>query len=221
MSKPAHDPDLLELVLHGTFSVRHGATSIDTLSRRGQAMLAYLANQSGMRAERAFLADLLWSDRSEEQARASLRQELSVLRRTLPEGVLDANRQHVWLMPARVGIVSGKGTFLQGFDLASEGFEDWLRVMRSGDDGLGALTDPATHPRSRPSQPRVRPTLAVLPFEELGAAETDMFADGVVEEITGALSRAHDIHVIARQSAFALRGERLDVPETAKRLGAD
>lgn len=47
-----------------------------------------------------------------------------------------------------------------------------------------------------------------------------MFADGVVEEITGALSRVHDFHVIARQSTFALKDDALDAREISNRLGA-
>jgi hypothetical protein len=74
----------------------------------------------------------LWSDRGEEQARASLRQELSLLRRALTDGVIGSNRQHVRLDPSSVEIEgSGGDTFLKGFDLPSEGFEDWLREMRS------------------------------------------------------------------------------------------
>ena len=40
------------------------------ISRSYQALLAYLSQQQDMRAERGLLADLLWSDRGEEQARA-------------------------------------------------------------------------------------------------------------------------------------------------------
>mgnify|MGYP001627812500 CR=1 FL=1 len=201
-------PDLT-LHLHGPLRIE-GASG---LSRRGQALLAVLARQAGMRAERAWLADLLWSDRSEDQARASLRQELSVLRRALPDGVLEADRQAVWLDPARVMVArEGQGAFLQGFDLASEGFEDWLR------DARNAVPSQAPGAPMVPTQDQ--PMLAVLPFREFGAAEADMFADGVVEEITGALSRSHDVRVIARQSAFALRGQGLDAPQSAVKLGA-
>jgi TolB-like protein len=48
-----------------------------------------------------------------------------------------------------------------------------------------------------------------------------MFADGIVSEITGALSRVSDFHVIARQSSFALRGQPLDIRTIGERLGAD
>lgn len=69
--------------LTGPVTLRDGAgAAIRGLSRRAQAMLAHLSQQPGQRAERGRLADLVWSDRSDVQARASLRQELSVLRGT-------------------------------------------------------------------------------------------------------------------------------------------
>lgn len=216
---PTDTPPELHLRTRGPLSIRTAAgDEILGLSRRSQALLAYLVRQPGMRAERGLVADLLWSDRAEEQARASLRQELSVLRRALPDDLVGANRQFVWLDPVRVRVEDdGAGDFLQGFDLPSEGFEDWLRSERSTPP---AASDPPAVPA--PAAPsRSRPVLAVLPFEELGASGGDMFADGIVEEITGALSRVHDFHVIARQSAFALRGAALDPNEAADRLGAD
>lgn len=204
----------LTLHLTGPFRADLDGAPLSGLSRRAQGMLAYLACQPGMRAERGALADLLWSDRSEDQARASLRQELSVMRKALGD-VAQADRQAVWLVPATVTVRRAGGDVLQGFDLPSEGFEDWLRQER--------MRAPETE--AAPTAPRPmgadRATLAVLPFDELGASEADMFADGVVEEITGALSRSRDFDVIARQSAYALRGEARAVPEAAAMLGAD
>ncbi|MCR9108618.1 hypothetical protein [Marivita sp. XM-24bin2] len=202
----------LTLTLTGPFRAEFGGSPLSGLSRRAQGMLAYLASQPGMRAERGALADLLWSDRSDAQARASLRQELSVIRKTLRDSV-QANRQFVWLADGAVTVRREKGDFLQGFDLASEGFEDWLRQERT--QGR-TKTDAGPQPKATD-----RATLAVLPFEELGAADTDMFADGVVEEVTGALSRSRDFDVIARQSAYALRGQAIAVPEASQILGAD
>lgn len=187
------------------------------LGRRARAMLAFLATRPDLRAERTTLAALLWSDRPEAQARASLRQELSAMRRHLPDGTVGADRFAVWLEAARVEVRrDGTGPFLEGFDLASEGFEDWLRAERQH--------PAAAAPAPAPPVARCRrdaPTLAVLPFDEIGTPGGDMFADGVVEEITGALSRVGEFHVIARQSSYALRGAGLSIPEAAARLGAD
>lgn len=193
----------------------HGQTG---LSRRAQAMLAYLASQPGFRAERGLLADLLWSDRSEAQARASLRQELSMLKRLLPEGLLSADRQAVWLDPDLVQCARGDGDFLQGFDLASEGFEDWLRAERARDP---APTAPQPKQASAEQGRTEQPALAVMPFDDLGGDRGDMFTEGVVEEITGALSRVQAFHVIARQSVYALPKTVLSAPDAAKALGVD
>lgn len=208
----------ITITLTGPVTFRDGSgTEIRGLSRRAQAMLAFLSLQPGQKAERGLLADLLWSDRPEEQARASLRQELSALRRALPSAVIEADRQSVRLCTTAVTPdVSGPGEFLEGFDLASEAFEDWLRTARMSH----SATESPVPPASPVSSGRL-PRLAVLPFSEIGVPETDMFADGVVEEITGALSRAREFEVIARQSAFALGNERLDIRATSERLGTD
>ncbi|SEN54110.1 hypothetical protein [Palleronia pelagia] len=210
------------LTIHLSGAFRLGGSAIpDTLSRRGQALLAFLAAQPGLLAERARLADLLWTDRAAEQARASLRQELSVLRRALPENTLLSDRRAVWLNEGTVQVVRDEHSpFLDGFDLASEGFEDWLREMRQLEPTSQA-TAPTAGGHAPASARRNRPSLAILPFDEFGAREADMFADGVVSEITSALSRVRDFHVIARQSAFALRGEVLDIAAIGTRLGAD
>lgn len=202
----------LTLHLTGPFRAELGGSLMSGLSRRSQGMLAYLACQQGMRAERGALADLLWSDRSEDQARASLRQELSVVRKALGDCVR-ADRQTAWLVDGTVTVRRGNGDFLQGFDLPSEGFEDWLREER-----MHVAQVASAEPKPKSTD---RATLAVLPFEELGAVETDMFAEGVVEEITGALSRSRDFDVIARQSVYALRDQTVTAPEASKLLGAD
>ncbi len=200
------------VVLHlsGSFRAERDGVGLGGLSRRGQGLLAYLACQPGMRVERGTLADLLWSDRGEEQARASLRQELSLLRKMLGETLM-ADQHCVWFTQDTVEVRRGPGTFLQGFDLPSEGFEDWLRMERQKEAPPPAL----------PERRGARPALAVLPFTEIGVSEADMFADGIVEEITGALSRSRDFDVIARQSAFMLRRDAMSVPEIAERLGAN
>lgn len=65
-----------------------------------------------------------------------------------------------------------------------------------------------------------KPSIAVLPFQNMsGDAEQDYFTDGVVEEITTALSRVNWLFVIARNSAFAYKGHAVDVPRVAQELG--
>src|SRR3546814_14876860 len=58
-----------------------------------------------------------------------------------------------------------------------------------------------------------------MPFVDLGGDNDDFFADGVVEEITAALSRIKDFFVIARQSAYTYKGRFVDVREVGHDLG--
>ncbi|AXT25543.1 hypothetical protein D1823_02375 [Ruegeria sp. AD91A] len=65
----------------------------------------------------------------------------------------------------------------------------------------------------------ILPVVVVMPFDEIGS-EDEFFADGVVDEITNALSRVGEISVIARQSAFSFKGRVVDVRAVGRELGA-
>ncbi|MGF6255350.1 adenylate/guanylate cyclase domain-containing protein [Ensifer sp. LBL] len=64
-----------------------------------------------------------------------------------------------------------------------------------------------------------QPSLVVMPFDNLSGPGDDYFVDGVVEEITAALSRVRDFFVIARQSAFTYKGRFVDVRDVGSELG--
>ncbi len=65
-----------------------------------------------------------------------------------------------------------------------------------------------------------KPSIAVLPFQDLSAnPEQEYFADGVVEDITMALSRFGELFVIARNSSFQYKGKATDVREVGRDLG--
>jgi adenylate cyclase len=65
-----------------------------------------------------------------------------------------------------------------------------------------------------------KPSRAVLPFQNMtGDAKQDYFVDGVVEEITTAVSRLLWLFVIARNSSFTYKGRAVDVDQAARELG--
>jgi TolB-like protein len=69
---------------------------------------------------------------------------------------------------------------------------------------------------------RGKPTVAVLPFDNMsGDPEQDYFADGISEDIITLLAKHRALLVIARNSAFALKGSGSDVRDIGKKLGAD
>jgi len=72
-----------------------------------------------------------------------------------------------------------------------------------------------------PAPPSNRPSVVVLPFDNLsGEADQSYFADAVVEEITATLSRVKDFFVIARNSAFTYKGRAgVDIRQIGRDLG--
>jgi len=140
----------VQLVLLGGFAARDDAgRAIPIGSRKAQALLAFLSLSPGKPQSREKLTDLLWSDRGEAQARSSLRQALSELRRVLPQNdppLLVTERHNVWLNPDAVqvdavvldGLAASadpadlaraaqlyQGDFLDGLDVRNTAFEDW------------------------------------------------------------------------------------------------
>jgi TolB-like protein len=65
-----------------------------------------------------------------------------------------------------------------------------------------------------------KPSLVVLPFQNIsGDPEQIYFVDGLVEDITTALSCIRSLFVIARNSAFAYQGRSVDIRQIGRDLG--
>ena len=65
-----------------------------------------------------------------------------------------------------------------------------------------------------------RPSLAVLPFDNMsGDPEQAFFADGMTEDLITDLSKVSGLFVVARNSTFVFKGQAVDVPDVARRLG--
>ncbi|MEE8333896.1 MAG: adenylate/guanylate cyclase domain-containing protein, partial [Alphaproteobacteria bacterium] len=82
----------------------------------------------------------------------------------------------------------------------------------------------AVHPvqteKARPPALPDKPSIAVLPFDNLsGDPEQEYFADGIAEDIITALSRFHWFFVIARNSSFSYKGTSPDIRRVAEDLG--
>ena len=82
--------------------------------------------------------------------------------------------------------------------------------------GEESATQPATPASALPT----KPSIAVLPFQNMsGEAEQDYFCDGLVEDIITTLSKLAELRVIARNSTFVYKGRSVDVRDAAKQLG--
>jgi adenylate cyclase len=77
--------------------------------------------------------------------------------------------------------------------------------------------------RGRPGKSRSAApdrSICVLPFANMsGDAEQEYFSDGITEDITTDLSKVSALAVTARNTAFTLKGQAVDVREVARKLG--
>jgi TolB-like protein len=65
-----------------------------------------------------------------------------------------------------------------------------------------------------------KPSIVVLPFQNMsGDPEQEYFVDGMVEEITTAISRLSWLFAIARNSSFAYKGKSPDLRQVGRELG--
>jgi adenylate cyclase len=94
-----------------------------------------------------------------------------------------------------------------------------VRAYRAGLPGTDPRA-PAASSALAAAKPADRPSLAVLPFNNLsGDSEQEYFADGIVEDLVSALSRFRWLLVIARNSTFVYKGKAVDVRQVARELG--
>jgi len=139
----------------GLRAYREGGADGACAGRKAQALLAYLALNPKQRCTRDRLATLLWSDRGEEQARQSLRQAVRSLHKALGDesaAILVSDGERLTLVPEAVAVdvhaferlsatntrealeqatALYTGDFLEGIDVRSEGFEEWLAAERA------------------------------------------------------------------------------------------
>jgi TolB-like protein/lipoprotein NlpI len=94
-------------------------------------------------------------------------------------------------------------------------FEAVLAALRSeGVSGAPAAPAAAATPAG------AVPSVAVLPFADMSPGkDQDYFGEGLAEEVIHALARLQGLRVVARTSAFALKGLKLDVREIGRTLG--
>ena len=76
------------------------------------------------------------------------------------------------------------------------------------------------HATPAPTAPAAKPSVAVLPFQNLsGDANNDYFSDGTTEEIITKLSKIQGLQVTSRMTVARFKGSQQDVKEIARQLG--
>jgi DNA-binding SARP family transcriptional activator len=148
---------LLRLNMLGDFQMYDASGNLVTLSaKKSQALLAYLGVKPTQLVSREKIANILWSSTGPEQARQSLRQLLSSLRKELlqisaKQKILVEESDFLRLDPAAItsdvtefeSLVAGgteealtqavqlyRGDLLDGFAIDEERFDQWLLAER-------------------------------------------------------------------------------------------
>ncbi len=144
---------ILHIQCLGDLQMRSSAGALVTISaKKSQALITFLAAKPGQRVSRDKVAMLLWSSTGPEQARQSLRQTLSTLRKELTQispasrilveendllGV-DENVLDVDVVTFESLVASGlesaleeatrlyRGDFLDGFHINEDRFDQWV-----------------------------------------------------------------------------------------------
>jgi TolB-like protein len=104
--------------------------------------------------------------------------------------------------------------------LPRKGFRFVGSVLEAqGPADAAVVDDPAEPLKPALALPEM-PSIAVLPFTNLSCdPEQEYFADGMVDDITTALSRLKFLFVIARNSSFAYKGRAVDIKQIGRELG--
>ena len=154
---PSPSP-VLQVTLLGAFRARFDTgREVRISARKARALLAFLALSPGRVHARDKLAALLWGDCADAEARHSLRQTLSLLRRSIPGALVPGDE--IGLLPGAVLVDAiafeaaardaqsldraadlYAGDLLDGFHVAAEPFADWLRNERERLRELAAAT---------------------------------------------------------------------------------
>jgi DNA-binding SARP family transcriptional activator len=205
--------------------------------RKTRALLAIVALSSPRPALRSRLAELLWSRRPEEQARASLRQEIHRLLDTLASNGVDivaVSRDHLVLRPSSFWLDTEellkaapenpepldllRGELLEDLDGVDPAFDVWLQGERE------RLRD-----RARTvAEVLLRDAAEAGPEQEIAAAQRLLTIDRAHEGAWRALMRAHadrgerGMAIQAYERCRAVLSDLMDAapsPETQRLLG--
>ena len=222
----------LELTVLGGFRASIGPNARIALpTRKSQALLAYLAMPAGQAHPRDKVATLLWGDMQTPQARGSLRQALTALRKALGgTGALRLEGDGIALDPAAVAVDAQafqalvadgspraleqaahlyQGDLLAGLTLQEPPFEEWLLAERERlrETAMEALARLLAHHRA-----------AGAPDAAVQAALKLLALDPLQEPVHRALMR---LYVTLGRRSAALRQYQICVTALARELRAE
>lgn len=112
-----------------------------------------------------------------------------------------------------------EANFVDGGEHLLKNISRPVKVWRWSQTGSGPTAFETLNKSGSLSLPD-RPSIAVLPFDNMSAdPEQVFFAEGIAEDIITELSRFSELFVIARNSSFMFKDVEMDVREIGSKLG--
>ncbi|WP_305971624.1 MULTISPECIES: winged helix-turn-helix domain-containing protein [unclassified Mameliella] len=225
-----------ELKLFGPIQVldREGRDILTgTCGEKAKGLLAILAIYGDRPCSRAMLQDKLWSDRGEQQARNSLRQALSQLRRMFRQdakrilltdgGPVLLARDHLKIDYFDPDVnAASRREFLEGIDIKDPQFNIWLSEMRVNSEGSDARPT-VSHTSGTDCENGPRLSLGILPvLTSVNDDTAKLVANLVIDKIATNLRyyEVFDIHDFRDVAAAGARPADLFLKVQALSLGA-
>ena len=199
--------------------------------KRAKALVAMLVLSTNGVRHRKWLQETLWSTRSGEQRAASLRQELSSLRRHFKKfdiKLIESDRETIRLSLKYYEITtdvavnhSSNLQILEGLDIRDTAFRDWLKNTRQNleqqldGDILNTCLSGAAGDRIK-NQVAINntPLIHITPFKSIGDSKNlEIFTQGLTEELltifgrlVGYFNLVTDLSHVGSESHLILEG---------------
>jgi TolB-like protein/class 3 adenylate cyclase len=104
---------------------------------------------------------------------------------------------------------------IRAFAVTPASGEGETHAADTADRAFADVRPAASSPRQEPPAP----SIAVLPFVNLGRdEENEYFADGLADELLNVLVKIRGLRVASRTSAFYFKGKDVDIPTIARKL---
>ena len=200
------------------------------LEPKAMQVLVYFAEHAGQVISRAELEEQIWQGRVVTDD--ALTNVIAKLRRAFNDdahhpGVIETIPKTGYRLIADVNFTKPSRT---GPDQTRVGNRHWLRILVLAmvlAGMVGWLIVQQQHPSDpevtvRQAEPAEKPSLVVLPFENLGQSpEQDYFANGVTADLITDLSKVSDLLVIAPGSVFSYKNSNVGAHQISQELNAD
>ena len=219
-----------ELIAHQQLLLHHGKAVV--LGARAFDLLLCLAQSGGEVMSKSVLMKTVWPGPVVEEANLSV--QISALRKLLGQQaiVTIAGRGYRFTLAVQAKSETYAAS-AQAAHLAALDTTDVPEAQMQSSDALAdrqVPIEPVTDSTVSEGSPNKatkafteisdKPSLAVLPFiNRSGDASQEYFVDGMVDDLTNALSRVQAFFVIARSSSFIYKGRNIDVQQVGRELG--